>query len=194
MSVPELATRYAALVALTDAIAREKTKASAELRAALWAQGLTKGTVSTPLGDLTLRANKATTAVGVSDEDALIGWAEANHPDALEHITRVRAADREHILGGRFVVVAGQVVDSLSGEVVEFAHVVTRAASAPTPSYGASELQRDVKRLAADVCATRLVMLTDALSLSAAALDPGEPPDYDVLAPPPDYDQPWYSG
>ena len=182
MNVPELATRYAALVALNEAIAGEKTKASTELRAALWAQGLTKGAVTTPLGPLTLRENKATTTVGVADEDALIGWCEANHPDALEHITRVRAADREHILGGRFVVVAGRVVDSLSGEVVEFAHVVTREAAAPTPSYGASERQRDVKRVAADVCATRLVLLTDALSLSAAALDPGEPPDFDVLA------------
>ena len=177
MTVPELATRYAALVALTEAIAGEKTKASADLRAALWAQGLTKGAVTTPLGPLTLRANNATTTVGVADEDALIGWCEANHADALEHITRVRAADREQILTKRFVPVAGKVVDSLTGELVEFARLDVREASAPTPSYGASERQRDVKRIAADVAASRLVLLTDALSLRAAALNP--PPEYD---------------
>jgi hypothetical protein len=177
-SVPELATRYAALVALTDAIVGEKTKASAELRAALWAQGLTKGAVTTPLGPLTLRENKATTTVGVADEDALIGWCEANHPDALEHITRVRAADREHILSGRFVPVAGQVIDSLSGEVVEFAHVVTREASAPTPSYGASELQREVKRAAAEIAAMRAGPLCEALTITIRELDP---PEYDPM-------------
>jgi hypothetical protein len=173
-SVPELATRYAALVALTDALAGEKNKTSTDLAVLLSQAGLTKGTVTTPLGPLTLRENKAKTTIVVSDEDALIGWCESNFPDALEHITRVRPNDRDAIVGGRFVPVAGKVVDSLSGEVVDFAKVVTRDAAPPTPSYGASERQREVKRIAAEVAASRLVLLTDVMESRVAALDPPE--------------------
>jgi len=178
MTVPELATRYAALVALGDAIIGEKMKASAELRAALWAQGLTKGTVSTPLGDLTLRANNGGTSVEVTDEDVLVGWCEANSPDSLEHITRVRSADRDQILTKRFVPVAGKVVDSLSGEVVEFAQVVTRDAAAPTPSYGASELQREVKKAAAEIAAMRAGPLCEGLPITIREL---AAPEYDPM-------------
>lgn len=163
MGLAESAANYAALAALTDAVSGEKNKASAELRVALGEVGLMKGTIDTPFGALTLRENKGGTSVTVDDEDALVGWAETNHPDALEHITRLRAADREQILTTRFAAVAGKVVDTLTGEVVPFAHVEEREASPPTPSYGASERQREVKRIAAVVAADRAAGLVDSL-------------------------------
>lgn len=178
-TVPELAARYAALVAINDAITGEKNKTSAQLREALWQQGLTKGTVATPLGDLTLRANNGGTAVQVTDEDALVGWCEVNLPDAVERITRVRAGDRTAILGTRFVTVADKVIDSLNGEVIGFAAVSRVAPAAPTPSYGASERQREVKGIAAFVAAERLGVLTDAMAERVAALDPPEFDKYD---------------
>jgi hypothetical protein len=178
MTVPDLAMRYAALVALTDAIGGEKNKTSAELREALWAQGLTKGTVNTPLGPLTLRENKGGASVVITDEDALVGWCEANCPESIERITRVRPNDRGAIVGTRFVAVADDVVDSLSGELVPFAKVQREEQGPPTPSWGASPLQREAKRAAVEIAAIRCAPLVEALRMSVLEL---EPPDYDPM-------------
>lgn len=163
MSVTEAATKYAALSALGSAIAAEQKQAASQVTEFTKDSGITKGTLDTPLGPVTLRENKAHSDVTVTDEKALIRWCETNLPSALLTITMVGENSRTQLLTERFVVVAGQVVDSKTGEVLSFAEVRNRAAAPPTVSYGASEVQREVKKAAESVVIARTGQLVASL-------------------------------
>lgn len=161
MSVVDAATKYAALNALGTAIAAEQRQAANDIVAFTTEQGITKGELNTPLGPVTLAENKASTEVVITDEDALLGWCEINLPSAIVRLApKVNQQSREQLLTERFVRAGDQVLDSHSGEVLEFAQVRHRPAGQPTVSYRASETQRQVKAAAAKVVAAQTVELT----------------------------------
>lgn len=168
MSATEAATRYAGLAAIETGVTAAKRQAAEELRAIAELAGLTKGEITTPFGPVTLAENKAHTTVTVTDESEFVAWVAEQSPDSVETVRRVRQGDREAILA-RFVAVAGQVVDSATGETVEFARVDKTDAAPPTPSYRASELQRDAKRAAIAWATERAGTLVDGIRAELTA-------------------------
>lgn len=162
MSATEAAARYAGLVAIETGVSAAKRQAAEELRAIAELAGLTKGEITTPFGPVTLAENKASMTVTVTDEPEFVAWVAEQSPDSVETVRRVRAGDREAILG-RLVAVGGQVVDSATGETVEFATVKHTDAAPPSPSYRASELQREAKRAAVAWATERAGSLVDGI-------------------------------
>lgn len=158
MSATEAAARYAGLAAIETGITAAKRQAADELRAIADAAGLTKGEVTTPFGPVTLSENKAHMSVVVVDESEFVAWVAERSPDSIEVVRRVRQGDRDAILA-RLVAVAGAVVDSSTGETVEFARVEQTEAAPPTPSYRASVLQREAKRAAIGWASARAASL-----------------------------------
>ena len=146
----DAATRYAGLVAIEHGVATAKKAASEELRHAATENGFTKGEVATPFGPVTLAENRGGTVVVIADEKAFLQWALENHADGVETVTRVRPGDRDAILADRFAAVAGEVVDTKTGELVPFARVSVVPPSPPTPSYRASDVQRAAKKAAVE--------------------------------------------
>jgi hypothetical protein len=170
----DAATRYAGLNAVAAGIAAAQKQAAADLEASAAEHGISKGTVNTPFGPVTLRENKAKREIAVHDDAAFIAWAKEQHPEAVEVVPafeRLRPLDRLAILTGRFVVVAGAVVDSLTGEAVPFAEVVDTPAGPPSPSYGASAEQKAAKKAAIEWAADRAGLLT---GLVQQALEAGQ--------------------
>lgn len=155
MTAGEAATRYAGLAAIEAGVSAAKRQAGEDLRLIAATSGLTKGEVATQFGAVTLAENRGSTTVVIADEDAFLAWAQANHADAVETVTRLRAQHRAAIVEDRFTCVAGQVVDTVTGEVVPFARVYVTEAQPPSPSYRASDLQRQAKRAAVDYIAGR---------------------------------------
>lgn len=159
----DAATRYAGLVAIEHGVTTAKRAASEDLRAAALGVGVTKGEIATPFGPVTLVENRGGTTVVIADEKAFLAWAQENHPEAVETVTRIRPGDREAVLADRFAAVAGEVVDTKTGEVLPFARVQTVDPSPPTPSYRASETQRLAKKAARDYTATRVGEIVDSV-------------------------------
>ena len=160
VSTTDAATRYAGLSAIEAGVTAAKKQAAEELRRHADANGLSKGEVLTPFGPVTLVENKGGRAVVIDDEHAFTVWVAQHSPESVETVDRVRSIDREAILG-RLVTVAGQVVDSLSGEALEFAHVHTTEPSAPSPSYRASDEQRAAKKAAIKWATSRAQIFVD---------------------------------
>jgi len=160
-AVTDAATEYAALNAIGAGITEAQRAAAEKVVRFTQENGITKGTLDTPLGPVTLRENKATTSLVVTDPDALLGWCEINLPSAIiRPAPIVNEQSRRQLLEERFVRVGDQVVDSQSGEVLPFVSVKHTAATAPTVSYGASETQREVKAAAALVVKARAAQLS----------------------------------
>ena len=144
----DAATRYAGLVAIEHGVTTAKRAASEDLREAALGVGVTKGEIATPFGPVTLVENRGGTSVVIADEKAFLAWAQENHPEAVETVTRIRPGDRDAILADRFAAVAGEVVDTKTGEVLPFARVQTVDPAPPTPAYRASDVQRAAKKAA----------------------------------------------
>lgn len=173
MNAAEAAARYAGLAAIETGITAAKKEAAEDLRFLAATSGLTKGEVSTPFGAVTLAENKGSTTVVIDDEAAFVKWAEACFDTAVETVTRVRPAMRSAIVDSRFVPVAGQVVDSLTGEVIPFARVVSVDPQPPTPSYRASDTQRAAKAAAVAWTRDRAESLVGAVG-ELLAIDGGD--------------------
>ncbi len=163
MSTTDAATRYAGLSAIEAGVTAAKKQAAEELRQHADANGLSKGEVVTPFGPVTLVENKGGRSVVVDDEAAFLAWVKAASPESVETVERIRALDRAAILD-RLVPVADQVVDSLSGEQLEFAHVHTTEPSAPSPSYRASDPQRAAKKAAIKWATGRAQIFVDGVA------------------------------
>lgn len=163
MNVTEAATKYAALSALGAAIAAEQKRIAVEVTGFTVESGITKGTLDTPLGPVTLRENKASRDIIVTDEKAFIKWCEENLPSALLTYTVVAEASRLALLTERFKAIKDDVLDSTTGEVIGFVAVRDRAAAPPTVSYGASDIQKKVKQAAESVVIARTGQLVASL-------------------------------
>lgn len=174
MTSTDAATRYAGLAAIAAGVRAAQEQATADLAEWSATSGVSKGTVQTPFGPVTLRENKEKNSVSVHDEDAFIAWAREQHPDAVERVERIRPLDRDAILSERFVVVAGAVVDSVTGEAVPFARVVHTDAAPPSPSYGASEQQRAAKKAAIAWATERAGVFVDGVRHMLALPKDGE--------------------
>jgi hypothetical protein len=172
VTAADAATRYAGLAAIETGITAAKKEASEGLRLLAATSGLTKGEIATPFGPVTLAENKGSTAVVIDDETALVKWAQENYAEAVETVTRIRPVVRTAILDSRFVAVAGQVVDRFTGEVIPFARVSTVEAQPPTPSYRASDTQREAKRAAVEWARDRAESLVGAVG-DMLAIDGG---------------------
>jgi len=168
----EAAARYAGLAAIEHGIVAAKNKAKEDLQTFSVSVGLRKGTLETPFGPVTLSENKAVTKPSITDEKAFIAWAEENHPESVETVKQLRPADRAAILADRFAVVAGMVVDTIKGDVLDFAEPREIKAGPPTPTYSASEQQRAVKKFSIAWASERATTLVSGLSLE---LPSGEP-------------------
>lgn len=170
----DAATRYAALNALAAGITAAQKRAAVDLEAAAKTNGITKGAITTPFGSVTLRENKARREVAVHDDAAFIAWAKQNNPESVEVVPsfeRIRPLDRSVMLAERFASVAGEVVDTITGERITFAEVVEIPAAPPSPSYGASEQQKAAKKAAIEWAAERAGLLT---GLVQQALEAGQ--------------------
>lgn len=154
MSTTDAATRYAGLTAIAAGVDAAKKVAAAELQKHAADNGLTKGEVQTPFGPVTLVENKGGKTVVIDDEDAFLTWVKDMSPESIETVERVRSLDRQVILE-RLVPVAGEVVDTESGETLDFAHVHTTEPSAPSASYRASDQQRAAKKAAVNWATSR---------------------------------------
>lgn len=157
----DAATRYAGLAAIETGVTAAKKQAAEELREWCAASGVTKGALESPFGPVTLRENKAGRHISVHDEKAFTEWAKIQNPESVEVFERVRPLDRSAMLGDRFVIVAGSVMDSITGEAVPFAEVVEIDAAPPSPTYGVSEQQRTAKKAATDWAITRASIFVD---------------------------------
>lgn len=100
----------------------------------------------------------------------LLAWAEehASHEVIPEHTVtvpaEVRSTLRTTLLGdgkkpGRFRVVGDSVVDSITGEVVEWAHVIP--AGQPVPVF---KMPEEMKQAAARLVAERATLIAQAVS------------------------------
>jgi len=133
-------SRIAALLVLRDAIDRE-IKAD-KLEALTFAAEFNVKSFTTPLGNVTV-AHKDR-AIGWDDK-ALVKWVQEKHPEEIEHTVRVRPAFQS-VLASRFVIVGGDVMDSVTGEVVDFAFVT--AAGDPYITYPEGRLKKEAKATA----------------------------------------------
>jgi hypothetical protein len=140
-------TRVAALTAIRDAIDLE-IKAD-KLEAVTFAQEFRIKSFDTQLG--AVNVVRKDPAVGW-DDTGLLAWVEANHPGEVEQTRRVRPAFQA-VLAKRFVIVAGDVVDSATGQVLDFAYVTE--AGEPYASWPASVKQKEAKETARRVVTAR---------------------------------------
>lgn len=140
-------TRLAALIAIRDAIDKEIT--ADKLEAVAFAGEFGIKSFDTPLGGVNVVRKDP--AVGW-DAAALLAWVEQHHPTEVETIKRVRPAFQS-TLAARFVIVAGDVVDNLTGETIDFAYVT--APGEPYVSWPASVKQKAAKDTARRVVQDR---------------------------------------
>jgi len=140
-------TRVAALIAIRDAIDKEIAAEKTETLA--FADEFGVKSFDTPLGPVTV-AHKDP-SIGW-DQAGLLAWVKTNHPGEVEQTERVRPAFQA-VLASRFVVVAGGVVDSVTGEQVDFAFVT--AQGDPYVVWPASKGQRAAKATALRVVQDR---------------------------------------
>lgn len=110
-------SRIAALLVLRDAI--DKEIQADKLEALTFAAEFKVKSFATPLGNVTV-ANKDR-AIGWDDKE-LVKWVQSRFPDEIEHTIRVRPAFQS-VLAGRFVIAGSVVLDSETGEVIDFAFV-----------------------------------------------------------------------
>ena len=111
---------------------------------------------TTPYGPVVVARKDG--GVVVTDEHAFTAWCEANLPDAIETIRRVRPQTAKAALA-RLVVMKGQVFDNQTGEEVPWAAVTDPGK--PYVSWPASAAQRETKIMA------RLLFEDRALGLAA---------------------------
>ena len=140
-------TRLAALIAIRDAIEAE-IKLD-KLEALTFAGEFGIKSFATPLGAVNVVCKEP--VVGW-DGDRLLAWVEANHPGEVEQIRRVRPAFQT-ALATRFVIVAGEVVDSATGETITFAYPTLPGD--PYVSWPSGKAQKDAKATARRVVQDR---------------------------------------
>jgi len=132
------ADTYAALSALKAGIDAAIKDAGAEALAFSNENGVKS--LLTPFGAVTIAAKEPSIAF---DDAALLAWVQENHPTEVETIVRVRPSF-EKVLRDRFVIVKGDtVVDTQTGEVVEFATVT--AGGDPYITFPSSKEQKAAK-------------------------------------------------
>jgi hypothetical protein len=141
-------TRVAALIALRDAIDLEIKADKLEAIAFAVEFGI-RGGWSTPLGPVNVVTKDA--AIGL-DSAKLLTWVTKHHPDEVETIRRVRPAFQS-VLAARCVIVQGDIVDTETGETIDFAYVTP--AGEPYVSWPSSAKQRDAKATARRVVQER---------------------------------------
>jgi len=149
-------TRVAALTALRDAIDAE-IKAD-KLEAIAFAGEFGVKSFATPLGAVNVVVKDP--AIGW-ETDGLLAWVEEHYPSEVEMTRRVRPAFQA-ALTARFVIVAGDVIDTETGETIDFAYATS--ASEPYVSWPSSAKQKDAKATA------RLVVQDRALGWAASIL------------------------
>jgi len=149
-------TRVAALTALRDAIDAE-IKAD-KLEAIAFAGEFGVKSFATPLGAVNVVVKDP--AIGW-ETDGLLAWVEEHYPSEVEMTRRVRPAFQS-VLTARFVIVAGDVIDTETGETIDFAYATS--AGEPYVSWPSSAKQKDAKATA------RLVVQDRALGWAASIL------------------------
>jgi hypothetical protein len=140
-------TRVAALIALRDAIEAE-IKAD-KLEAIAFAGEYGIKSYATPFGPVNVVTKDA--AIGW-DADALLTWVAEHYPSEVETIRRVRPAFQP-VLATWLVVAGGDVVNTVTGETIDFAYVIP--AGEPYVSWPSSAKQRDAKATARRVVQER---------------------------------------
>lgn len=158
------AERVAALTAIRAGIDAAITEAKAEALALAESVGVDR--FVTPWGRVTV----AKTAPKVElDPAPFLSWVREHYPSEVETVVRVRPAFAKAFTE-RCVIVAGEVVDRETGEVVPFASIT--AEGDPYITYPASAEQRDLK-----ATATAWVMgRADELAAGVAAIESSEEP------------------
>lgn len=130
-----LALLLALEAGLKDQIAQAKRRvleAAAETRTRSY---------DTPVGQVNI--TRKDPPIEVTDEAALLAWVKENRPDEVEVIERVRPAYMKHLRENRWTVVKGQVIDTQTGEIVEFAALGDPGE--PYITWPASKQQRAAK-------------------------------------------------
>lgn len=139
MSLKETALRVAVLATLTDKVKATLAQARREQADAMGEVGAAG--VNVELADGRRVAKVALVAGRVSaqvaDEKDLLEWVQANYPDQVETVVRVRDGFRQRLLTD--AANKGAPVDPVTGEVVPGIGIRTGA-----PYVSTSGLQRDV--------------------------------------------------
>lgn len=144
-----LAFLLALQAGLNDQIARAKRRVLDEA-----AQTRTRS-YDTPVGQVNITRKDA--PIEVTDEAALLAWVKEHRPDEVETVERVRPAYMKHLREDRWTVVKGQVIDTQTGEVVEFAALGDPGE--PFVAWPASKQQRAAKQEARDLFEQRAALL-----------------------------------
>lgn len=132
-ALSEAAARSAVLKTLLDEVKTAYEQSRKEVRAAMVEQGAERVAASLPDGTKVAQIvlSQPRETIGVDDR-AFLEWVRENHEDELviPPVT-VRSSFRDAILA-RLTIVGGQVVDTKTGQVVEWAHVNPAGEPYPT--------------------------------------------------------------
>lgn len=151
MNPREKARRLVAFEALMTALRARGTELRAEVTDEVLTLYLEAGSDRLAVDEGTVSLVKPQDSIRIRDESKLLEFVEANHPTEVVTTTAVRPAFRS-ALTGRLKVLGGQVYDSATGEVVEWAEVVP----AGVPTSIQVRPNTAAKELAADLIRTRL--------------------------------------
>jgi hypothetical protein len=132
VNLAEAAARNAVLKTLLDRVKAAYEQSRKDVDAAMREVGAERVSASLPSGvkvaQIVLTQPKPAV---VLDEDAFLDWCEANWPDEIVTVRRVRSSFQTAMLS-RLAIVGERAVDTATGEAVEWAHV--RAAGEPYPT------------------------------------------------------------
>lgn len=109
--------RYALFTAIAAAAKAEAEAAAKDALAVAGEVGIRK--FATEVGDITVAQKDP---APVWDEDDLLAWVKERHPSEVVTVQQVRPAFRA-VLVKRFVIAGDKVLDTATGEVVEFARI-----------------------------------------------------------------------
>lgn len=131
-----LAYLLALQAGLSDQIAKAKRRVIEE------ANETRARSYDTPVGQINVTRKDA--PIEVTDEAALLAWVKQARPDEVETVERVRPAFMRYLREERWTVVKGQVIDTVTGEVVDFAALGDPGE--PFVAWPATKTQRAAKQ------------------------------------------------
>lgn len=153
------AERYAALKALIDGLTKATKEAGVQALAEVQADP-TRDRWRTRFGTVLLKQTKAGVYFNMNSA-GFLSWVRDNHPTEVETVTRVRTSFISS-LSKRLVVSGDEVVDILTGQVVDWA-TVTEPGN-PYLSVHADEAYKQAKANAAELIEGRLELLTEGIA------------------------------